>query len=220
VTLSCVALLAAAPARAEEGKAKDKKDEIRRDPEGKKGISPYMEIIAKGRRAFLDRDPSRATEIFEEAVQKHPDQMLAYLLVAQLKLEKGDLKTAIELANKARDKNGHEEWHAKMLFLRADLLERKANAKPEGKGGADLKSALVTLWEQAREAWSAYVAYLSGHTRLPDYKATAEDRKKRIEARPKREKDYGDVRARIERDAKEAADKAAKEAESRANTRE
>ena len=70
-----------------------------------------------------------------------------------------------------------------------------------------LRDALVTSWEAARDAWTAYAVYLRVNTTLPDHKATAEDRRAKIAARQERQKVYGQVRSRIETNAKNRAAK-------------
>src|ERR1044071_1742302 len=54
------------------------KKEIKRDPEGKRGISPYMELIAKGEASFVARDLPGAVSTFQEAVKLDPDKMLGF----------------------------------------------------------------------------------------------------------------------------------------------
>ncbi len=174
---------------------------VRTDPKGVTGISPYNETLAKGRKAFVEKRVDEAIASFRSAIQKEPQKMLAYLLLAQAQHHKGKVDAALKTVEDGRKKQGSEANDAKMLFLRADLLERKAAATKEG-GGKSLAAALAGAWEQAKEGWSAYKVFLDAHSRLPDYKASAVKRKEAIDLRAKRAKDYGEVRARIDKNAK------------------
>ena len=49
-----------------------------------------------------------------------------------------------------------------------------------------------------KEGWSAYSAFVTEHTRAPNYSASADDRKQKVDDRVKREKDYGEVRGRAD----------------------
>jgi hypothetical protein len=188
------------------------KDEVRRDPKGQTGISPYNEDLAKGRDAFKGGDHGAAIGHFDAAIQKDGQKMMAYLMKAQSQLAKGDLDLALATAETGRAKEGTEDQQAKMLFLFADLTERKADTAPGADAQGGLKDALQGKWEQVKVAWNGYIAYVAAHTRVPDYKASAEDRNKKIDERVKRDKDYGEVRARIVKNEKDADDAMAKDA--------
>ena len=60
--------LGQATANAEPPKAR----EIRRDPDGRRGISPYMEAVVKGQQAFVAHDRSGAIAAFREAIKLDP----------------------------------------------------------------------------------------------------------------------------------------------------
>lgn len=173
------------------------KQEIRRDPQGTKGISPYLEEIAKGRTAFQKEDLAAAIAAFDGAIAKDPERLLGYLLKAQAQLAKDDLDGALATAAAGRTKNGTEAEQSKMLFLSAELDERKANTKP---GEENVVSALEQLklkWESVKDAWSRYATFLAEHPAAPDYKASAEERKAKIDARVKRDADYAQVKKRV-----------------------
>ena len=188
-------------------------DEIKRDPDGLKGISPYNEDLAAGRKAYESGDNPAAITHFDAAIGKADNKMYGYLLKAQAQLANGDLNAALSTAETARSKEGTEEQHAKVTFLLADLQERKADVPPSEvtKGQSTEKTGLgetlKSAWERVKDAWNAYSAYVSEHSRVPDYKASAEDRKKKIDERIKRDKDYGEVRARIIKNEEDARKK-------------
>jgi hypothetical protein len=54
-------------------------------------------------------------------------------------------------------------------------------------------------WQKAKDAWSAYNAYLTSHPQAKGYAATGEERIKRIDQRMKDEKDYAAVKERIKK---------------------
>jgi len=188
--------------------AQGQASEVKRDPSGQKGISPYNEALAKGRDSFKSKDYAGAVTHFDAAISDNGDKMLAYLLKAQAQLANNDLDAALKTTEEGRAKRGTEEQQAKMLFLLADLRERKADTPPGADGGdAGLQDALKGKWEAVREVWNGYMAYLTDHTRVPDYSASAKDRIKKVDERVKRDRDYGQVKARIAKNAKERASK-------------
>jgi hypothetical protein len=56
----------------------DGKKEIRKDPEGKRGISPYLELIAKGEAAFVARDLPGSVSAFQDAIKLDTEKMLGF----------------------------------------------------------------------------------------------------------------------------------------------
>ncbi len=175
--------------------------EVKRDPNGVTGISPYNEDLAKGRAATQKGDPAGAIRHFDAAIAKD-DRLLGHLLKAQAQLLGGDRDAAIQTLEAARSKEGSEAEQAKCELLRADLAERSAapysDAAPsEG----SLKEALATKWDAVKTLWKAYAAYVAEHTRVPNYQATASERLEKIDARVQRDKDYGEVKVRIAKEA-------------------
>ena len=168
--------------------AQDKDDKVKRDPKGVKGISPYREDLAKGREAFADGDHDGAMESFEAAIAKDGERNIGYLLKAQVQLSKGDLASATKTAETAQNKAGTEEDTAKVLFFVADLKERNAAPASTEEKKSKLSEALLSTWEKVKENWTTYASYLADHTRVPDYKASADERKKQVDARVKRER--------------------------------
>lgn len=195
----CASTLLASTASAEDGG-------VKRDPEGVTGISPYNEALAKGRVAFGEGDHDGAIAAFDDAIAKDGSRVMGYLLKAQAQLDKGDLAGATATAQSANGKKGTEEAQSKVLFLQAELSERNANASKNEDEDAPapptekdtLEKALRSVWDKVKEGWSAYGAFVSEHTRAPNYSATADDRKRKVDDRVKREKDYGEVRARAD----------------------
>src|SRR5215217_106305 len=53
-------------------------DGVRRDPKGVKGISPYVELINKGDRAYVSRDFDGAIAAYREAIQSEPQNPLGH----------------------------------------------------------------------------------------------------------------------------------------------
>lgn len=152
---------------------------IRRDPEGRSGISPYNEAVAKGQNAFIARDFPGAVTSFQDAIKLDPSAMLGFYLLGEAQLEAGKLDEAEAAWTSGLSKKGTEDLNARLLFVLADLKERQKS------------------WPAAKEAWAAYSAFLVGHTSAKGYLATSEERIKRIDQRIKDEKDYGVVKERI-----------------------
>jgi hypothetical protein len=156
-------------------------DKIRRDPEGKKGISPYQEAVAKGQNAYIARDFAGAVTAFQDAIKLDPQAMVGFYLLGEAQIEAGKPEEAEAAWTTGLTKKGTEDLNAKLLFVMADLRERQKN------------------WPAAKEAWSAYSSFCTGHAQSKGYPATAEERIKRIDQRIKDEKDYAVVRERIKK---------------------
>jgi hypothetical protein len=198
-------LLAASPADA---KAPASASGPLRDPAGVKGISPYQEIIAKGRKAVQAQELDAALAAFQEAVQTEPKATLGHLLLAQTQLLKGDQPTATKTIAEARATQGPEDVTSKLLMLTADLDERAVPGTP----AKPTIEALQPKIDQARTAWEGYASFAAGHTKAPDYRATATERKKQLDARLEREKAYLAVKQRIADNIAEGAREAEKSA--------
>ncbi len=166
----------------------------RRDPEGKTGVSPYTENVVKGQNAFVARDFPGAVTAFQDAIKTDPQQMLGFYLMGEAQLEAGKPEEAEAAWTTGLSKKGPEDLNAKLLFALADLKERQKN------------------WQGAKDAWSAYSTFLTGHPNAKGFAATADERQKRIDQRIKDEKDYGVVKERI----KKREDERLKEAEENA----
>jgi tetratricopeptide (TPR) repeat protein len=168
--------------------------EIRRDPENKRGISPYMELVVKGESTFIARDIPGAIATFQEAIKLKPDEMLAFYRLGEAEQEAGKLDDADKTWEAALSKKGTDDLKGKVLFVIAGLRERQQK------------------WQAAKDSWEAYAAFLQGNAKVHGYPATAADRIKQIDRRVQLEADYGKVKERI---AKRIAEKE-KEAEENA----
>lgn len=162
--------------------------EIRRDPEGKKGISPYMEIVVKGDNAFVARDIQGATSAFQEAIKSDPTQMLGFYRLGECELETGKLDDAAMTWETALSKKGNDDLKAKVMFSIADLKERQHK------------------WQAAKDAWAAYSVFVQGNAKVKGYPSTASERIKQADRRMRDEVEYGKVKERI---AKRIAEKEA-----------
>lgn len=200
----CTALLLAAATLVGSSHAKpgaEGPDGVRRDPAGQKGISPYNEQLAKGRKAVQEGDLDGAVAAFQQATQLDDKPLLGYLLLGQVLLAKGDRAAAVQASQDGRQRAGTEQQQSKMLMFDADLSERTAEDANEGPD----QDPEVT-WKPPREAWTGYAAFVGGHPKAPDYRQSATEREKQIQARVKREKDYAIVRKRIADNAKKRGD--------------
>jgi TolA-binding protein len=168
-----------------------------KDPENKKGLSPYMEAIAKGEASFVARDFPGAIAAFQDAAKIDPQHALAFYRLGEAQLASGKPEEAEAVWTTAQGKNGPDELKAKVLFVIADLRERQRKM-PE-----------------AKAAWDAYAAFVKDHPESKGYAATAAERQKVIDKRLKDEKDYAVVKERIakrqEEREKEAAENAKKD---------
>lgn len=171
--------------------------EVRRDPEGKKGISPYMELIVKGQAAFVARDIPGATTAFQEAIKSDATMMLGFYQLGQAEIEAGKLDDAEKTYESGLSKKGPDDLKAKLMFGLADLHER------QGK------------WQAAKDAWAAYAAFLQGNPKVKGFAATATERMKQADRRMRDEVEYGKVKERIAKrlaeKEKEAAENAKKD---------
>jgi hypothetical protein len=191
-SLSAAALLFGASAAIAQPKAaptppaKDAKDTKapagpRRDPEGIRGISPYMELIKKGEDSYVARDFAGAVAAFQDAIKLDVQKMLGYYRIGEAQLALNNLTEAEAQWQNALTKQGPDDLKAKVLFVLADLKERQAK------------------WQEAKDAWTAYSNFLSSNPKALGYPATAVERQKVIDRRVKDEKDYGEVRERIKK---------------------
>lgn len=153
--------------------------EIRRDPDGKKGISPYMELIVKGDAAFVARDVPGATAAFQDAIKSDPSKMLGFYRLGEAELEAGKLDDAGKTWESGLSKKGSDPLKGKIMFALADLAERQLK------------------WQAAKEAWAAYSVFVQGNAKVKGYPETAAERIKQAERRMKDEVTYGAVKERI-----------------------
>jgi tetratricopeptide (TPR) repeat protein len=170
-------------------------DGVRRDPNGVKGISPYLELLNKGDRAYVARDFDGAIAAYREAVQSAPQNALGHYRLGSAQLAKGDQKEAeAAWVSGLRFVGKDATLRGKLLFVLADLRERqKNNDEAIGRWKEYAKGA-----EEAREAVT--------------YPATATERVTRNEAWKQNSADSAAVKDRIAKRLKEADDAARKSA--------
>jgi tetratricopeptide (TPR) repeat protein len=170
---------------------------IRRDPLNIRGISPYMELVVKGDKAFVAHDVPGARGTYQEAIKTDPEQMLAFYRLGEVEQDQGQLDEADKAWQTALGKKGPDDLKGKVLFCIAGLRERQFK------------------WQAGKDAWLAYTAYLESHPKVHGFPATATDRIKLADRRMKDEIDYGKVKeriaARIAEKEKEAAENAKKD---------
>lgn len=154
-------------------------DNVRRDPAGIKGISPYMEMIVKGDAAFVARDIPGAVSAFQDAIKSDPEMMLGFYRLGEAELEAGKLDDAGKTWETGLSKRGSDDLKGKIMFALADLKERQKK------------------WQAAKDAWASYSVFVQGNAKVKGHPATASDRIKQADRRMKDEVDYGKVKERI-----------------------
>jgi tetratricopeptide (TPR) repeat protein len=169
--------------------------EIRRDPAGKTGISPFWEACKRGDDAHVAGDYPAAIAAFRTAITASPQNPLGHYRLGQSLLASGDLKEA-EASYRAgvRFAEVDPTTGGKLLFVLADLEERKGDR------------------EAAIRGYDTYLAFLSSHPKVKGHAASAEDRKQKLSSYIKLARDYTAVRDRIALRLKEADSAARKNA--------
>lgn len=193
---------AAKPDASAAGPAKDGKDAatvgsdgVRRDPKGIKGISPYMEQIAKGDRAYVARDFDGAIQSYREAIKMDPEKALGHSRVASAQFAKGDQKEAeAALVNGLRFVGKDGTLKAKLIFALADLRERQKNN------------------DEAIGRWKEYSKNAEEMKEAITYPASATERVARNEAWKKNVAESEEVKTRIAKRLKEADEASRKSA--------
>ncbi len=170
-------------------------DGVRRDPNGVKGISPYLELINKGDRAYIARDFDGAIGAFREAVQAAPQNALGHYRLGAAQLAKGDQKEAeAAFVNGLRFVGKDASLRGKLLFALADLRERQKNS------------------DEAIGRWKEYAKNAEESREAVSYPATATERLARNEGWKQISADSAAVKDRITKRLKEAEDAARKSA--------
>jgi tetratricopeptide (TPR) repeat protein len=193
IVLGLAMLALTATAQAEDKKApapeaaKTGDDGVRRDPKGIKGITPFLELIAKGDRAYVARDFDGAIAAYREAIQKEPQNALGHYRVGAAQLAKGDQKEA-EAAWVAgvRFVGKDGTLKAKLIFVLADLRERQKNN------------------DEAIARWKEYSKNSEDEKEAITYPATATERVSRNDAWKKNVAASAEVKVRIDKRLKEA----------------
>jgi len=163
--------------------------EVRRDPQGVTGISPYFEALGRGDRSYIAMDFATARREYQVAITELPTRPEGHLRLAQIFLKEDNLSSAEEALKSASRYAGQElRYLAQAHFLLAVLRERQRN------------------WDAALEAWTAY-AGLANTKEAPStlglpattvFVTTAEKRKAQILAQKKAEEDGAQVRKKRE----------------------
>ena len=189
--LATLALTASAQAEekaaAPEAAAKTGADGVKRDPKGIKGITSFLELIAKGDRAYVARDFEGAIAAYREAIQKEPQNALGHYRIGAAQLAKGDQKEA-EAAWVAgmRFVGKDGTLKGKLIFVLADLRERQKNN------------------DEAIGRWKEYSKSSEDEKEAITYPATATERVARNDAWKKNVTDSAEVKVRIDKRLKEA----------------
>lgn len=153
-----------------------------KDPTGKAGISPYMELINKGEAAFGVRDFAGAVVHFQEAAKLDAQKMLAFYRLGEAELAAGKPDEADAIWTTGLTKEGTPTLKARIYFCLADLKERQKK------------------WDAAKEAWGKYAQFLKDNAQeAKGYALTPEERIKVIDRHVKDEKDYASVKERIKK---------------------
>jgi len=151
-----------------------------KDPQGRAGISPYMELINKGEAAFGARDFPSAVINFQEAAKLDAQKMLAFYRLGEAQLAAGKPEEAEAIWTTGLNKEGSATLKARLLFCIADVKERQKK------------------FDQAKEAWQKYAQFLKDNAQeAKGYALTPEERIKVIDRHVKDEKDYAVVKEPI-----------------------
>lgn len=164
---------------------------VRRDPKGIKGISPFWEAVKKGDSAYLARDFEAAIAAYREAITAEPQNPMGHYRLGEAQLAKGDADEAQKSWDAGiRFSGNNHALHAKLLFLMADLSERKRD------------------FQKALDGWKAYLEFIQQHTDIKAFAGTATERQKRINDWQKLVEQYAAVKERIQKRLEEADKKA------------
>jgi tetratricopeptide (TPR) repeat protein len=165
--------------------------EVRRDPKGVKGISPFWEAIRKGDAAYVARDFDAALAAYAEAIQEQPQNGLGHYRAGEAHLAKGDHEQAEKAWTTALRFAGADQLlKAKTLFVLADLRERQQKH------------------QDAKDAWATYRSNLQARSSPGGYPETAQERTTRIDEWVGIKAKYEPVKERIVRRLAEADQKA------------
>lgn len=168
---------------------------VRHDPKGVKGISPYLEQINKGDRAYIARDFDGAIAAYREAIKADPEKALGHYRVGAAQLAKGDQKEAeAAFVTGLRFVGRDGTLKGKLIFALADLRERQKNN------------------DEAIGRWKEYSKNAEDEKEAITYPATATERVSRNEAWKQLSADSAAVKERIAKRLKEAEEAARKSA--------
>ncbi len=182
----------AAPAAKKDAAASD---EVRRDPKGIKGISPFWEMINKGDKAYVARDFDGAVLGYREAITAEPQNPLGHYRMGEAQLARGNASEAEQSwVAGLRFVGENHVLRAKLVFVLADLRERQKNL------------------EEANGRWDEYEKFVKAQPDSKGFPQTPPERKKRIDEWKKLSADSAEVKKRIDARLKEADEAARKSA--------
>ncbi|HEV8245258.1 MAG TPA: tetratricopeptide repeat protein [Polyangiaceae bacterium] len=182
----------AQPAKKDANAKKDAKDgatsdEVRRDPKGIKGISPFWEAVNKGDKAFVARDFEGAIAAYREAITAEPQNALGHYRMGEAQLAKGNASEAEQSWSAGlRFVGENHGLRAKLIFVLADLREQQKN------------------YDDATARWDEYQKYVQSQPDSKGFPQTPPERKKRIEEWKKISAESAEVKKRIDARVKEA----------------
>ena len=154
--------------------------EVRRDPQGIKGISPFWELVNKGDAAYVARNFDVAIAAYQEALSSEPQNALGHYRMGEAYLAKNNFDLAETAWQAALRFAVHDpRLRAKILFVLADLRERRQQL------------------QEAKDGWSTYEANLQGQSEQVGYPHTPAERKKRIDVWVDMKEKYESVKQRI-----------------------
>ena len=175
--------------------AADADANVRRDPKGIKGISPYWESIKLGDSAYLARDYDKAIGQYQDAITKEPQNAIGHLRIAEALLKKGSLKEAEQaVLAAARFADAEPTLKAKALFLSALLQEQQK------------------AYDAATAAWKDYQQFGQQQPKAKVHQRTPPERQKKIATAKQLSEDYVAVKERIAKRLKAAEEDAKKSA--------
>ena len=117
LTLACVLFVELASAQ-----AKPAQGEVRRDPQGVKGISPFWESLKKGDDLYVARDFEGAIAAYRDAIAKSPQNPMGHYRMGEAQLAKGEIQEAeASWVSALRFVGKDLNLKAKVLFVLADL---------------------------------------------------------------------------------------------------
>jgi len=160
---------------------------MRRDPEGKTGISPFWESINAGDRAYLAQDYAGAVAAFQKAVEAEPQNPMGQLRLGTALLaagREGDAETALSAA--LRFSARQPEVKAKVLVAIARLREAQQST------------------EDAIDTWQSYLTFAKQNPSTKTYPEVGAARLEVLQKWLQLKKDGAEVKARIEQRAREA----------------
>ena len=163
---------------------------VRRDPEGKKGISPYAESMLLGDGAYVAGDHPAAAGHYREALVIDPGNASAHLRLGRTLLSMGDADGAErEWLEASKLSSKQLRITIKALLLLADLRERQGRL------------------DEAISSYQVYGNFASQHPEAASFPQTADSRVERIRHYQQMVEQYAAVKERIRLRAEEAEQK-------------